>query len=427
MESNTTTTELDTTFIEWYATPFYSIVFSILYIIVFLLVVIYLFIFININYVKQNWKTEKCKSGIFIGGKGNLNECVKLLLEDVVKKSTQPLRIGVDELHNFYKSLSNQITSMSQMGNTTNSKLKDMINICIQIISKLSIPVILFYNVINSVLLRIKAILVTQIYFILSTILTLKQALEAMLNVIINILLMLAALIVVMLILPFSWGIALMFVAIFTSISIPLIAFLGIMSKATNLNVLKLPKLPRIKKPHICFDKHTIIKLQNGKCKYINEIKIGDILSCGSIVTALLVLDSTYSKMYYLNNILVTGSHLVKYNNTWIPVDTHPSSKYFSGYLQPYVYCINTSSGVINICNMTFTDWDEMLTNDFNPYPIDTIITLYDNTEIKIQHVKIKDIIKDNRLSQLYKVTGIATIECNNIKCYHLYTDNYFC
>jgi len=127
--------------------------------------------------------------------------------------------------------------------------------------------------------------------------------------------------------------------------------------------------------------------------------------------------------MYYLNNILVTGSHLVKYNNTWIPVETHPSSKYVSGYLQPYVYCINTSSGFIDIGNMTFTDWDEMLTNDFKPYPINTIITLYDNTEIQIQSVKIKDIIKESHLSLLSTVTGIATMEYNNIKYYHLYTN----
>lgn len=413
---------------DWYLSPFYSILFAIVYIIIFLLVIIYILIFININYIKKNWQNEKCKLGIFIGGKGNFNECVKVVLKDVVNKSTQPLRIGVDQLNNFYKGLSSQISSMVQIGNTTKSKLKEIIDVSTQIISKLAIPVILFYNVINSVLLRIKAIVITQLYFFIGTFLTLKQTLEVILNIIINLLIMLLALIVTMLILPFSWGIALAFIAIFASISIPLISFLGIMSKATNLNLLKMPKLPKIKKPHICFDKDTRILLKNRTFKYINELKIGDILSSGSKVTALLVLDSTNSKMYYLNNILVTGSHLVKYNNTWIPVESHPSSKYVSFYLQPYVYCINTSSGFIEIDDMIFTDWDEMLTNDFKPYPINTIITLPHNNNIQvyIQNIKIKDIIKYNHLSDLYVVTGIATIEYNNIKYYHLYTDNIY-
>ena len=421
-------TDTKTEILYWHLTPFYSILYTILYIIIFLLVVIYSFVLININYIKQNWETEKCKSsGLLIGGKNNFNECVKHVLKDVVDKSTQPLRIGGDELNNFYNILSSQISNMLQMGNKTKSKLQEMFNICIQIISKLFTPIILFYNTINSVLLRMKAILVTQIYFLISTVLTLKQSLEVILNIIINILLMLVGLIIAMLILPFSWGVAFLFIAIFTSISIPLVAFLGIISKAANLQILKVPKAPRMKKPHICFDKHTLIPLQNEKCKYIHELEIGDILNSGSTVTSLLILDSTYAKMYYLNNILVTGSHLVKYNNTWIPVDSHPSSKYFPSYdVSNPVYCMNTSSGLIEIGNMVFTDWDEMLPNDFIPYPINTILTLHNGNTVKIQSIQIKDIIKYEHLPDLYKVTGIAKIEYNGIKYYHLYTDNIY-
>ena len=411
----------------WHLSPFFSILYSILYIIFFLLFVIYVFVLININYIQQNWQTEKCKSGgILIGGKTNFNECVKVVLKGVVDRSTQPFREGGNALQNFYQVLSNQATTMLQMGNTTKSKLQDMINLCMQIISKLFVPIIVFYNTINSVLLRIKAILVTQIYFIISTVLTLKQSLEVILNIIINILIMMVSLIVAMLILPFSWGVALLFIAIFVSISIPLIAFLGVIGKAANLKVLKVPKAPRMKKPHICFDKNTIIPIHNGTFKYINELEIGDILGSGATVTSVLILDSTHAKMYYLNNILVTGSHLVKYKNTWIPVDSHPSSKYFSNYLPNQIYCINTSSGFIEIGNMVFTDWDEMLPNDFNPYPMDTILTLHNGNQVKIQSIRLKDIIKYDHLPDLYKVTGIAKLEYNGIKYYHLYTDNIY-
>jgi hypothetical protein len=397
-----------------------------------LLSIIYIFILINISYIKKNWNTTKCKSGIFIGGKQNFNECVKIVLSDVVDKSTQPLISGVSELQNFYKELSNQVSSSFSKGTSMNSKINDIARLVIQIISKLSIPLIIFLQTINTILLRIKAILVVMIYFILSSIMTLRQLLEMMLNAIINILIILAALILVMMILPFSWGVALTFLAVFTSISIPLVAVVAVISEAMNIHILKIPKIPKLRKPklklpHLCFDQSTIIPMNSYKYKYIHELNVGDILRDGTtIVTAVLKLDSTSTKMYSLNNILVTGSHLVKYNNTWIPVSSHPNSIYLPMYVSNTLYCINTTSGFIELGDLIFTDWDEMLPNDFIPYPINTVVYLEPNIPIKIQNVKIKDIIKFEHLPNLYIVTGIVILVYNQIPHYHLYTNDFF-
>jgi len=410
---------------NWYLSSFYSSILSILYISIFVIFVIYIFIFINIRYIKNNWNTEKCKLGIFIGGEKNINECAKIILKDVVDKSTQPLISGANELKSFYSELSTQVSNSTNMGGTMNNKINNIVKVVTQIISKLAVPIIVFYNTINIVLLRIKAILITQIYFMMASILTLKQFLEMMLNTIINVLIMLAALIIVMMVLPFSWGIAVSFIAIFASISIPLIGFVSIMSKVTDLNILKIPKIPKLrKKPHICFDPYTIIPMKDGSFTYIKYLKVGDVLRSGTIVTAVLILDSTFAKMYSLNNILVTGSHLVKYHNTWIPVDSHPNSIYIPTYLPEQLYCINTTSGFIEIGNMIFTDWDEMLPSDFNPYPINTVVTLYPNIQVKIQDVQINDIIQYPHIPNYCIVTGIVTLIHNKIIQYHLYTEH---
>ena len=161
--------------------------------------------------------------------------------------------------------------------------------------------------------------------------------------------------------------------------------------------------------------------MKNGTFTYIKDLNVGDVLLSGTIVTAVLILDATFAKMYSLNNILVTGSHLVKYQNTWVPVDSHPNSIYIPTYLPNRLYCINTTSGFIEIGNMIFTDWDEMLPHDFNPYPINTIVTLYPDIPVKIQDVQMNDIIKDT-LDNSCMVNGIVTLIHNNIIHYHLYT-----
>jgi hypothetical protein len=64
--------------------------------------------------------------------------------------------------------------------------------------------------------------------------------------------------------------------------------------------------------------------------------------------------------MYNLNGIIISGCHIIKYNNYWIPVRHHPSSIRIHKYYEPYLYCLNTSTKTIVLNNITFTDWDEI-------------------------------------------------------------------
>jgi hypothetical protein len=77
--------------------------------------------------------------------------------------------------------------------------------------------------------------------------------------------------------------------------------------------------------------------------------------------------------MYYLNNVLVSDSHIINYNNNWIPVSKHPNAVVCSDYTEPYLYCLNTTNKEIIINETVFTDWDEIYDKDIkdimnNPY-----------------------------------------------------------
>jgi hypothetical protein len=176
--------------------------------------------------------------------------------------------------------------------------------------------------------------------------------------------------------------------------------------------------------------------MNNGTYKKIIEIKSGDLLANNIMVTAKFKVDASDLRMFLLNNIIISESHIVKYQDQWIAVRDHPLAKELpkSMYSEPFLYCLNTSSKEIVINNMIFTDWDEiyddtllkvidaipqnLFINDtivkkenihkylderFEP---DTCIYLFDGTKKHIKDVSIGD-----KLSTKGIVYGIVEIE----------------
>jgi hypothetical protein len=82
-------------------------------------------------------------------------------------------------------------------------------------------------------------------------------------------------------------------------------------------------------------------------------------------VTAKLKLDSKNSIMYSLGSVIVSSTHQVLYNGKWIFVGQHPDRQLVSNYLEPIIYCLNTSSKEIVVENYVFTDWDEITEDTF--------------------------------------------------------------
>ena len=80
------------------------------------------------------------------------------------------------------------------------------------------------------------------------------------------------------------------------------------------------------------------------------------------MVTAKVKVDASDLRMFLLNNIIISESHIIKYQDKWIAVRDHPLAKELpkNVYNEPFLYCLNTSSKEIVINNMIFTDWDEI-------------------------------------------------------------------
>jgi hypothetical protein len=402
--------------------PFISILLVILQVVGWIAAVGTTYTYLQIDYIRSHWNEEKCKpAGLFIGGKENLRECVKPIIGGVVSQATSPLAYGTLALTNVFVDLTKGVQQLRMMFDYIRVSLANITRDVFGRIVNLMIPLQSMFITVKDMFARMYAVFATSIYMGLATILTMKKVLEMLLTFVIVILISLAALIIMMWILPFSWAVAAAFTAIFVSISIPLAKFVAQVGKVTDLGI---PRIPA--KPHVCFDKYTKISCECGVTKPIYKIKVGDVLADGSIVTAKLKLARGDSVMYLLNGVMVTGTHVVKYKHTWIPVSTHPQSVRVLNYKRDTIYCINTTSGVIKMSYDVYTDWNEMLPDDFTYNQENTSVKLKSGQILPIQCILLGDVLDNGEVvtgivKTLYTGEPLHRLD-RKIKYYHLYT-----
>jgi hypothetical protein len=161
--------------------------------------------------------------------------------------------------------------------------------------------------------------------------------------------------------------------------------------------------------------------------------------------TAKFKVDSKNLKMFKLNGITVSETHVVRHNNKWIPIRNHPfASEIFDEYSEPFLYCLNTATKEICINNTIFTDWDELYDEQLEKvisyidshyvnmasgstakdidkrsnihkyldkgFEKDTVVYLSNNTKKTISEIKIGD-----KLSTKGTVYGVVEIETSDI------------
>lgn len=125
----------------------------------------------------------------------------------------------------------------------------------------------------------------------------------------------------------------------------------------------------------MCFHPNTLVKLENGTCKLISNIEVGDILKNGQIVYGTMKLhnldnNNNYIEKLYkfpgefydnkLHDVLVSGSHLI-YNNItekFMHVKHHPEA-ILTTIDTKLLICLITSDHTIPIGNLIYHDWED--------------------------------------------------------------------
>ena len=129
----------------------------------------------------------------------------------------------------------------------------------------------------------------------------------------------------------------------------------------------------------LCFDENTPILTLEGM-KLMKDVRIGERLQANlAVVTSVYKMDGTGVQMYSLSDILVSGSHKVKYRGKVIRIDKHPLAKKVSTPSKTLI-CFNTSNHRISIKNYEFLDFDETEDSEFMKFKSNYIQMLYNRT-----------------------------------------------
>lgn len=195
--------------------------------------------------------------------------------------------------------------------------------------------------------------------------------------------------------------------------------------------------------PIICFDENTIINMNNGKTKYIKDIKVGDSLEDNNEIIGIIKSKYTNQELYLYNNIIVTGNHYVyDLDGLHKPISESKDSNKIENYSKPYLYCLITLNQKIKINNIYFSDYfdidnikiqydiQNIILSKLNNFDIisnesdneniplwcfdkDTKIKMVDNKKQKIKEIKIGD---DTYYGKVYSIQKIKVNKDNIYK-----------
>lgn len=427
------------TYFDYYGS---SLIFLILILIVFFILCSYCFIMINIEPIKNDWPNQRCKPYVmpFAGiinkpddmsyadfTSQNFTYCSQNVINSGSGKLLEPLTFVISTLVSMVDKIKNSLNSIREMTNKVRTNVQNVSQEIMGRLINIMIPLQQIIIGFKDIIAKVQGTLTASLMTLLGSYYALRSLMGSIAELIIRFLIGLVVTIIICWANPLGWGIAPILTGTFVAISIymtVIIVFLSVVLKVEP--ALKMPKLNK------CFDKNTVIVMNDGTKKNIVDIKVGDKLENNNEVTATLKLDANSTDMYDLNGVIVSSTHPVNYQNCWINVSQHPLAKKISYYDEPYLYCLNTTLKMFTINNICFGDWDEIYEDDIKSiknnkhfssvenidihkytdggFSRNTQIKLKDGTVKTIQNIKPKDVLEHDEI-----VYGIVEINGSNL------------
>jgi hypothetical protein len=413
---------------------------------VFIFIFITLFVFSVFSYcqvmqtkqsIADDWINQRCKpQNILFAGlitrpedvsafqytSDNFQFCVQNILTNISGYALQPFLYMIQSLTQIFQEMANSIQQSRELINKIRNGFKQFAQDIFERMLNVMIPMQKTVITLMDTFQKIQGVMTGSLYTMLGTYYTLQALMASILDFIVKILVALVIVIMGLWIMPFTWPVAAATTSVFAAIAIPLAIIIYFMSEVLHIKTASIPKLR-------CFDENTKIPLRDGNTIAIQDIRVGDILANGSYVTAKIKVTSAHMKMYNLHNILVSESHLVKYKEQWIRVGNHPDALNID-YDKPFLYCLNTNNKVIELNNLVFSDWDELINSKYQNldnivgdmgFDENTGIQLCNRTYCKpIKYVNIGDILENNTM--VYGLVQILSNSNTNKILYHLLT-----
>jgi hypothetical protein len=346
-----------------------------------ILIIVTIIIFIAISYcisksnaqvIIEDWQNQRCKLSIipyagyithpegttaFEYTQENFNYCTQQILASITSPALEPFTFIIEIFNLLVKVLNESMQAVRGVFARIRTLVTGVVRNIVNRLLNIMIPIQQIILGTRDIMHKTQGVMATILFSTLGAYISLKSLLGAIAQFIANILIALAILIAILfvasLFIPSLAFYANVMKFTFILISIPFALMLAMMGEIFHIYAYSIPKLK-------CFDKSTLIQMNDGSSQPISEIKEGDILANNNEVTGVIMVETKGSTMYYLDGILVSDTHIVNYHGKWIPVSQHPDSFKCVDYNEPFLYCLNTSNKTISINNYLFTDWDEI-------------------------------------------------------------------
>jgi hypothetical protein len=378
----------------------------------------------------------------------NFQYCIQSIENDVTGSAVQPFNYLINAATGMLNMISESMQKIRDFLNLLRQRLRTFAEEVLHKILNVMIPLQTIIIALMDTFHKIEGTMTAGLYTMLGGYYTLQSLMGAIVELMVKMLIVMVVLIAGLWIVPFSWPAAGAASAVFLAISIPLGIIVLMLTEVLHVKSSGIPKL--------CFDKNTSFTMNDGQSKKIIDIRVGDLLENCVMITAKFKIDASSQRMFILNNVIVSESHMIKYMDQWIPVRDHPLAKELlkKEYKEPFIYCLNTSTKEIVLNGLVLTDWDEIyddtLTTIINAVPQniftkdlkvqkenihryldvgfegETAVYLFDGSQ---KHMK--DVCIGDKLSTKGIVYGTVEIENDNIlgnntkeRLYHLLISN---
>ena len=351
-----------------------SVVVSGIVLFIFFLIFSYFYVMNRLKPIKADWVNQRCNPAImpFAGiinappseskidyTADNFYQCTQTILATIIGYFMEPINLTVRMMTELFKEIMKSVNMIRHVFAYIRNRIMAIVSNIFGRIYNVMIPVQIILMKLKDILAKNVGVLTSGLYTVMTLYLSMKSFLGAFLEILVLALIVLVAATILLWILPFTWPAAGVMTTLFVAIAVPL----AIIAIALG-NILNLTSSKNIPGNPGCFDKDTKLMLKRGKVQ-IRDIKVGDEMFDGSIVTAFFKL-STYGKqMYNIDKLKVSGSHKIQYEDMWVEVKNHPAAILIEDYCEPFIYCVNTTSKRIKIDQHILLDWDDIDDMDF--------------------------------------------------------------
>jgi hypothetical protein len=363
----------------------------------------------NIQPIKNDWPTQRCAPSVipfaglinkpadktiidFTGE--NFTYCMNNILTSISGYAVQPFTDITFMIEGIFSALGEAIQFLREIIADIRGTISRILEYVYNVILTVLIPIQQVLITLVDFMNKVKGILTAGLYTSLGSYYILQTLLESVSQMLVGVLVILFGVVMACWMIFPLWPAAAAGTVLFTVIAVFTTLILNFLTDDMHVNMnLQTPAGPV--KPAGCFDKNTLIKMYDDSYKPIINIEVGDKLANNSIVTAKFKIDAIKHQMYNLNGVIVSESHLLKHDDKWITVENYYKNNkwrfYFNkkcikirNYLEPYLYCMNTSTKEIHINGIVFNDWDDLDDSDIQHFHNIHINNNY-NTHNKIE------------------------------------------